>query len=171
MHAGRRSVAFVDRTTRSFGVPDGVQVVGLFGGALFLATLGLASILSATNAGSAAVLIVAAITALAVVLGCGALLLRRVRAAATSLERTKREAHESAARLKVLVEHVPAAVYIDMEDPDVSDGGRLAYMSPQITGILGYRPDEFVNDPELWPSRIHPEDRGAAIAAYEAHWQ
>jgi diguanylate cyclase (GGDEF)-like protein/PAS domain S-box-containing protein len=67
--------------------------------------------------------------------------------------------------------HVPAAVYIDMADPDVSDGGRLAYMSPQITGILGYRPEELVNDPELWPSRIHPDDRAAAITAYEAHWQ
>jgi diguanylate cyclase (GGDEF)-like protein/PAS domain S-box-containing protein len=160
----------VDRTTRSFDVPDSVPVVGLFGGALVLATLGLASILSATNADSRDVLVVAAVTALAVVLGCGALLLRRVRAAATSLERTRREAHESATRLKVLVEHVPAAVYIDMQDPDVSDGGRLAYMSPQITGILGYRPDELVDDPELWPSRIHPDDREAAIAAYDAHW-
>jgi len=71
----------------------------------------------------------------------------------------------------VLVEHVPAAVYIDMADSDVSDGGRLAYMSPQITGILGYRPEEFVNDPELWPSRVHPDDRAAAIAAYEEHWR
>ena len=58
-----------------------------------------------------------------------------------------------------------------MADPDVSDGGRLAYMSPQITGILGYRPDELIDDPELWPSRIHPDDRAAAIAAYDAHWR
>jgi diguanylate cyclase (GGDEF)-like protein/PAS domain S-box-containing protein len=44
-------------------------------------------------------------------------------------------------------------------------------MSPQITGILGYRPEELVNDPELWPSRIHADDRGPAIAAYEEHWR
>jgi diguanylate cyclase (GGDEF)-like protein/PAS domain S-box-containing protein len=44
-------------------------------------------------------------------------------------------------------------------------------MSPQITGILGYRPDELVSDPELWPSRIHPDDRAAAIEAYMAHWR
>ena len=170
MLASGRSLACVDRTTRSFGVPDSVPVVGLFGGAVGLATLGLTSILSATNAGSTEVLVVAAVAALAIVLGCGALLLRRVRAAAFSLERTRREANESATRLKVLVEHVPAAVYIDMQDPDVSDGGRLAYMSPQITGILGYGPEELVDDPELWPSRIHPDDREAAIAAYDAHW-
>ena len=44
-------------------------------------------------------------------------------------------------------------------------------MSPQISGILGYRPEELVSDPELWPSRIHPDDRAAAISAYEAHWR
>ena len=59
----------------------------------------------------------------------------------------------------MLVEHVPAAVYIDVADPAVTDGGHLEYMSPQVTTILGYGPDEFVNDPELWPSRIHPDDR------------
>jgi diguanylate cyclase (GGDEF)-like protein/PAS domain S-box-containing protein len=88
-----------------------------------------------------------------------------------TLERTTRQADEAGSRLRLLVEHVPAAVYIDMADPDVSDGGRLAYMSPQITGMLGYRPDELVDDPELWPSRIHPDDRAAAIAAYGEHWQ
>ena len=87
------------------------------------------------------------------------------------LEQTVRQVEEAGSRLQVLVEHVPAAVYIDMADPDVSDGGRLAYMSPQIRGILGYRPEELVDDPELWPSRIHPDDRAAALAAYEAHWQ
>ena len=161
----------MDRPTQQFGVPDGVHVVGLFGGAIVLAVLGLASILGATVSGSTSVLVVVAVTSLALVLGCGALLLRRLRTAASSLERTTREANESATRLKVLVEHVPAAVYIDMADPEVSDGGRLAYMSPQIAGILGYGPDELIDDPELWPSRIHPDDRAAAIAAYDAHWQ
>jgi diguanylate cyclase (GGDEF)-like protein/PAS domain S-box-containing protein len=98
-------------------------------------------------------------------------LLRRLRDSAATLKRTALQAEEASSRLRLLVEHVPAAVYIDMADPDVSDGGRLAYMSPQVTGILGYRPEELVNDPELWPSRIHPDDRLAAIAAYERHWQ
>lgn len=78
---------------------------------------------------------------------------------------------EADSRYRALVEHVPAAVYIDVADDGVSDGGRLAYMSPQISGILGYGPDEFVADPELWPQCIHPDDRAAAIAAYKEHWQ
>src|SRR5262245_37506714 len=118
------------------------------------------------------------LAALGVVLVSGIILVRRLRTSTRDLNRTARaaehsarEAEESARRLQVLVDHVPAAVYIDMADPDVTDGGRLAYMSPRITGILGYRPEAFVADPELWPSRIHPDDRAATIEAYATHWR
>ena len=85
--------------------------------------------------------------------------------------RTELQLAEAGSRYKMLVEHVPAAVYIDMADVGVTDGGRLAYMSPQIRGILGFRPEEFMTDPELWPSRLHPDDRAAALAAYVEHWR
>ncbi len=77
---------------------------------------------------------------------------------------------EADSRYQVLVERVPAAVYIDVADPGVSDGGRLAYMSPQIEAILGYPPAAFLDDPELWPALIHPADRTVAMAAYADHW-
>ena len=88
-----------------------------------------------------------------------------------ALDLARLQRADADSRYRVLVEHVPAAVYIDVADEEVSDGGRLAYMSPQIGGILGYRPDEFIADPELWPGLIHPDDRAAAIAAYNEHWQ
>jgi diguanylate cyclase (GGDEF)-like protein/PAS domain S-box-containing protein len=161
----------VDRiATRRFGVPDGISAVWLFGGALFLALLAVTVV-----AGSVPELVWATVAlaagALAIVVGAGLVLLKRLRDTGATLERTSREAVETAARLRVLIEHVPAAVYIDMADPDVSDGGRLAYMSPQIRGILGFEPEEFIGDPELWPSRIHPDDRAGAIDAYETHWR
>ncbi|HEY8632633.1 MAG TPA: PAS domain-containing protein, partial [Candidatus Limnocylindrales bacterium] len=153
-------------------MPDGLPVAGLFGGALVLAAL---AVVGLTGVGSAQIapagIAAGDVLAVGAVIASGVVLVRRLRSASGSLERTARQVEEAGSRLQVLVEHVPAAVYIDLADPDVSDGGRLAYMSPQITGILGYRPDELVDDPELWPSRIHPEDRAAAIAAYEAHWQ
>ena len=156
--------------TRRFGVPDGISAVWLFGGALFLAVLAVTVV-----AGSVPELVWATVAlaagALAIVVGAGLVLLKRLRDTGATLERTSREAVETAARLRVLIEHVPAAVYIDMADPDVSDGGRLAYMSPQIRGILGFEPEEFIGDPELWPSRIHPDDRAGAIDAYETHWR
>ena len=44
-------------------------------------------------------------------------------------------------------------------------------MSPQCGLILGFTPAEFIADPELWPRRIHTEDRDAAVARYAEHWR
>ncbi len=117
---------------------------------------------------------------IAIIVGCGlvqyrllgdrARLAGRAQRTQEALERTELQLAEAGSRYRMLVEHVPAAVYIDMADAGVSDGGRLAYMSPQIEGILGVRPEELITDPELWPSLIHPDDREAAIAAYFEHW-
>jgi diguanylate cyclase (GGDEF)-like protein/PAS domain S-box-containing protein len=168
----------VDLSTRRFGLPNassgGLAAAGVFGGALLLAGLAMIALVGGSGFASSVLgpwLAVLGLVGLGVVLGGGIVLVRRLRRASTTLERMTREAEEAGSRLRVLVEHVPAAVYIDIADPDVSDGGRLAYMSPQITGMLGYRPDEFVDDPELWPSRIHPEDRAEALAAYDDHWR
>jgi diguanylate cyclase (GGDEF)-like protein/PAS domain S-box-containing protein len=61
-------------------------------------------------------------------------------------------------------------VYLDQEDVTVTDGGRLAYMSPRVSALLGYEPSAFIDDPELFPSLIHPADREAALAAVHDHW-
>ncbi|MFL5768893.1 MAG: diguanylate cyclase domain-containing protein [Chloroflexota bacterium] len=160
----------MDRPARHFSVPGGVSAVWLFGGALFLAVLAVAGVGGAVPELVGPTVVLAA-AALGMVVGAAVVLLRRLRDTGASLEQTSREADETATQLRVLIEHVPAAIYIDMADPAVPDGGRLAYMSPQITGILGYRPEEFLDDPELWPGLIHPDDHAAAIAAYEHHWR
>ena len=77
---------------------------------------------------------------------------------------------EADTRYRVLVESVPAAVYADVYDPAITTAGGTFYMSPQIEGILGYPPEAFINDPELWPTLIHPDDFDATIAAYVDHW-
>jgi diguanylate cyclase (GGDEF)-like protein/PAS domain S-box-containing protein len=90
--------------------------------------------------------------------------------ARAELEEALVQRAQADSRYRMLVERVPAAVYIDVADPAVSDGGRLAYMSPQIEAIVGYPPEAFLADPELWPGLIHPDDREATLAAYNAHW-
>ncbi len=70
---------------------------------------------------------------------------------------TARAAEE---RYRQLVEATPAVTY--MRAPDRS--GSTAYMSPQVTAMLGFRPQEWVADPDLWPSRMHPDDRARIIA-------
>ncbi len=97
-------------------------------------------------------------------------LLRDSASARAELEEALIQRAEADSRYQVLVERVPAAVYIDVADPSVSDGGRLAYMSPQIEAIVGYPPEAFLADPELWPRLIHPDDRKVTLAAYVEHW-
>ena len=112
-------------------MPDGLAVAGLFGGAIALLALALIGL----NSGqSGALVVVGALVAFGAIVVAGFSLVRGLRRAAEALERRTREVEQAGSRLKVLVEHVPAAVYIDVADPDVTDGGHLAYMSPQVTG-------------------------------------
>ena len=87
-----------------------------------------------------------------------------------ALAQALRERAEADSRYQTLVEKVPAAVYIDVADPEVTDGGHLEYLSPQIEAILGYPPQAFLDDPELWPSLTHPEDRAKTVTALKDHW-
>ena len=59
-----------------------------------------------------------------------------------------------------LVEQLPVIVY----SAELGERGRWRYVSPQVEEILGFRPEEFVSDPGLWSSLLHPEDRRRALA-------
>ncbi|HMI80306.1 MAG TPA: EAL domain-containing protein, partial [Solirubrobacterales bacterium] len=59
-----------------------------------------------------------------------------------------------------LVERLPVIVYT----AELGEHGRWRYISPQVEEILGYRPEDFVRDPELWASLLHPEDRERALS-------
>ncbi len=59
-----------------------------------------------------------------------------------------------------LIEQLPVIVYT----AELGERGRWRYVSPQVEEILGYRPEDFIRDPGLWISLVHPEDRQRAIA-------
>jgi diguanylate cyclase (GGDEF)-like protein/PAS domain S-box-containing protein len=59
-----------------------------------------------------------------------------------------------------LVEQLPVIVYT----AELGERGRWHYVSPQVEEILGYRPEDFVRDPGLWSSLIHPDDRQRALS-------
>ena len=59
---------------------------------------------------------------------------------------------------------VPAAVYTACTGAD----GAWLYASPQIETILGYSPQEFVDDSGLWARLLHPDDRDWVLADEEA---
>jgi len=68
-------------------------------------------------------------------------------------------------RYRSMVEHGPAVSYIDAADENAS----TIYISPQIGVMLGYSPDEWLDNDELWPTLLHPDDRARALAENERH--
>jgi diguanylate cyclase (GGDEF)-like protein/PAS domain S-box-containing protein len=62
-------------------------------------------------------------------------------------------------RYRSLVEQVPAVAYVAAWDPDAP----LVYVAPQIEDMLGFPPERWVEEPDLWERRLHPEDREAVI--------
>ncbi len=68
-------------------------------------------------------------------------------------------------RYRSIVEHIPAVTYIDALD----DAASTVYMSPQVEQLLGYAPEEWIGDPDLWLRIVHPDDRPRAIAENQRH--
>ena len=63
-------------------------------------------------------------------------------------------------RYRAIVEHVPAAIYLDHPD------GETTYMSPQIADIAGVTPEEWMSDPDFWLTLLVPEDRDRVQRSY-----
>lgn len=64
------------------------------------------------------------------------------------------------AQYRQLIEQVPAITYMAERGAD----GRWHYISPQIKTILGFTPEEWVSDPQLWRKQVHPGDLGRVLA-------
>jgi PAS domain S-box-containing protein len=77
----------------------------------------------------------------------------------TERRQAEQALHEAEERYRGLVESIPAAIYIDT----VEELSKAIYMSPQVEQIFGYGPDEWRDQPHLWESGLHPEDRDAVV--------
>ncbi len=69
---------------------------------------------------------------------------------------------EAEAKFRTLVEHIPAMTYIDPIEPEPVAS---LYFSPQIEALLGYPSQRWMEDPNMWLSALHPDDRERAAAA------
>ena len=63
-----------------------------------------------------------------------------------------------------IVERLPLVVYID----ELDDKSTPIYISPQIQRLLGYSAEEWVADPQLYLTSIHPEDRNRVLGEIAA---
>lgn len=91
--------------------------------------------------------------------------LEQVEAVRESSEGRTREAAsrwvEAEERFRALEEQVPAITYLDAIDGPQ----KTLAISDQTTTILGYPPDEWYADPELWAKIVHPDDKDRVEAA------
>ena len=78
----------------------------------------------------------------------------------TERKRAEQKIRENEERYRTLVEQIPAVTYIDEIDVTSS----AIYMSPQVEGMSGYTPEEWLEDPELWMKILHPEDKERVLA-------
>jgi PAS domain S-box-containing protein len=67
-------------------------------------------------------------------------------------------------KYRALVEGIPAIVYL----AEFGTSGPWRYVNPRIEQVLGYTPQEWMSDPDIWYQRIHPDDQQIA-AVTEAH--
>jgi diguanylate cyclase (GGDEF)-like protein/PAS domain S-box-containing protein len=96
-------------------------------------------------------------------LGMGIELLRGVAEERALRRRTETEVRvrkQAEADYRNLVERLPAIVYT----AEMGEDGRWRYVSPQVEEILGFTPEEWMSDQDLWAKCIHPEDRERALS-------
>lgn len=58
-------------------------------------------------------------------------------------------------KYRALIEQIPAVTYVDTAD----ESRGTIFISPQVEAFLGYRPQEWKEDPRLWVKLLHPGDR------------
>lgn len=69
-------------------------------------------------------------------------------------------ARKSETKYRILLENIPAISYINANE----ENRGTRYISPQVTKLVGYAPDEFIQNPVFWKTILHPEDRERVMA-------
>ena len=65
-------------------------------------------------------------------------------------------------RFRAIVEHVPAAVYLDRADGSMES----VYVSPQVEEIMGVSVQRYLDEPQLWLDLMDEDDRRRCERAY-----
>lgn len=78
-------------------------------------------------------------------------------------------AHPSRDYVELLVEHVPAALYIDEVTSPGASTHHTYYIGPQVEAMLGITREEWLGNDELWEQMMHPEDWPAMSTEYDEY--
>jgi PAS domain S-box-containing protein len=80
----------------------------------------------------------------------------------TARKEAEEQLREAEERYRAIVEHVPAAIYLDTADRSM----RTIYISPQIEEITGVSAEEWIADPGLWLKIMPQEDQEEVERSY-----
>jgi PAS domain S-box-containing protein len=67
-------------------------------------------------------------------------------------------------RFRAIVEHIPAAVYLDVADGSMES----VYVSPQVESVMGVSVQRYLDEPALWLDLMDEEDRSRCERTYLA---
>jgi PAS domain S-box-containing protein len=81
----------------------------------------------------------------------------------TERTRLEHELYERAASFRTLAEQIPAILY----RASLDELSRTTYISPRVKE-LGYTPEEWLAQPDIWMQNLHPDDLPQVLASLEA---
>jgi PAS domain S-box-containing protein len=88
-----------------------------------------------------------------------------VRFDVTAQKEAEQQIREAEEKYRTLIETVPAVTYMDTVTEPVS----ALYISPQIETMLGFTPEEWVGDPDVWWNNLDPGSLAEAREAVTRH--
>ncbi|MBA3691096.1 MAG: PAS domain-containing sensor histidine kinase, partial [Actinobacteria bacterium] len=85
-------------------------------------------------------------------------LLRGLMVDITAVKQMEEQRRDVETRFRLVVERLPAIVYIQSAGEIDGGPGPMVYVSPQVREIMGSAPDEWIGEAGARSRRIHPED-------------
>jgi two-component system, NarL family, sensor histidine kinase UhpB len=166
MHSGRWDVAIVDWILPGFSAPGAIEALKreAFDGPIIVVSGGMGEdlVVEAMRAGAHDYVVKGNLRRLSSAIEREA----AIRSAARGVEG---RLAVSEAQLRSLLDSISAATYVAVAS-DSKPGYDTEYVSPQITQMVGYTPEELGREPDLWYDILHPDDRDSALRADAAHF-
>ena len=94
-------------------------------------------------------------------------LIRGLMVEITAQKAREQEREERQGRFQRVVENLPAIVYLESVTREDNGIGQMLYVSPQVEEILGFPPEQWIEDPAAWARQFHPDDRMRVRQEYE----